>query len=68
METIFLVSADVPKTVLYSVTKTLVENRANLSQIHSSMAGYDPRLAWKDLPVPLHPGATLAYRKLGFMR
>lgn len=68
METIFLVSADVPKTVVNLVTKTLVENRANLSQIHSSMAGYDPRLAWKDLPVPLHPGAALAYRELGFMR
>jgi hypothetical protein len=27
-----------------------------------------PKVAWKDLPVPLHPGAILAYRELGFMR
>jgi len=68
METIFLVSSDLLESVVYEATKTLVENRRALSEIHNSMAGYDPRIAWQDVPVPLHPGAARAYHELGFMR
>jgi hypothetical protein len=68
METVFIISADVPDDVAYKITKTLINNRGKLAAINASMADYDPDTAWNNLPVPLHPGAARAYKELGFMK
>lgn len=68
METLILVSADVSTETVYRITKTLIENRSRFGAIHNVLSAYDPALAWKDQPVPLHPGAEKAYRELGFMK
>jgi TRAP transporter TAXI family solute receptor len=68
METVFIISSDVPDDVAYKVTKTLIASRAKLPAINASMSDYNPGTAWKNLPVPLHPGAERAYRELGFMK
>jgi TRAP transporter TAXI family solute receptor len=67
LEAIVLASADVSEDLVYKITKTLIENRGRFTTIHASMKDYDPKTAWKDQPVPLHPGAAKAYRELGFM-
>ncbi len=67
MDTILLVTADMPEDVAYRLTRTLIQQRARLAQIHASLAAYDPRTAWRDTAVPLHPGAERAYREAGVM-
>ncbi|HEV2652634.1 MAG TPA: TAXI family TRAP transporter solute-binding subunit [Rhizomicrobium sp.] len=67
METIFMISAEVPEETAYKITRTLLTHRAELAAINASMADFDPKTAWRNLPAPLHPGAARAYRELGFM-
>lgn len=67
METIFLVSADVPDSTVYEVTHNLLTHYRSFASIHSSMASFDPYKAWKNPPLPLHAGAARAYQELGFM-
>ncbi|MCC7427757.1 MAG: TAXI family TRAP transporter solute-binding subunit [Alphaproteobacteria bacterium] len=68
LEAIIMVSADVPADFVYRFTRTLLENRGRFTQIHASMKDFNPGTAWRNQPVPLHPGAERAYRELGFMR
>jgi hypothetical protein len=68
MEAVVLASSDVSPDLAYRITKTLIENRGRFGSIYGGLAGYDPAVAWKDQPVPLHPGAEKAYRELGFMK
>ena len=67
MDTVLLVSADVPEEVVYNITKALIENRDKFGNIHQSLTNYNPETAWENSPVPLHPGAIRAYKELGFM-
>lgn len=68
MEAVILVDADVDEEVVYNMTKTLIENRDRFGNIHTVLGKYDPAVAWKNQPVPLHPGAERAYKELGFMK
>jgi uncharacterized protein len=68
METIFMISADVSEEDAYHLTRTLLVHRAELATINASLADFNPMNAWKNLPVPLHPGAARAYRELGYMK
>jgi TRAP-type uncharacterized transport system substrate-binding protein len=31
------------------------------------MKVFDPKIAWKDVPAPLHPGAIKYYKEKGYM-
>jgi TRAP transporter TAXI family solute receptor len=66
--TVLMVHKDVPADVVYEITKIINENHARLPAIHKSMGVYDPATAWKDLPVPLHPGAEKYYREKGYLK
>jgi TRAP transporter TAXI family solute receptor len=68
METIFMISADVPEEDAYKVTKAFLNHRGELASINASLANFDPAKAWQNLPVPLHPGAARAYREFGYMK
>lgn len=68
MEALILVSANISEDAAYRVTKSLIENRQRFPNIYKVLAKYDPSVAWKNQPVPLHPGAEKAYKELGFMR
>ena len=68
METVFVISADVSDDVAYRITRTLLRNPEKLAAINKSMAEFNPRTAWQSQSAPLHPGAALAYRELGFMQ
>jgi uncharacterized protein len=68
MDSVILLHESVPEEVGYRMTRSLVRAKgARLSQIHGSMAAYDPAAAWKYSGVPLHPGAVRAYREAGAM-
>lgn len=67
MDTIMLVSADVDEEIVYEITKALLKNRDKFADVHASLAAFDPETAWKNTPVPMHPGAERAYRELGYM-
>lgn len=67
LEAVILVGAGVSEDTVYRMVKTLIENRSRFSNIHQVLTKFDPRAAWRNQPVPLHPGAERAYRELGFM-
>jgi TRAP transporter TAXI family solute receptor len=65
-----LVSADVPQDVVYTFTKTIVENADKLPRIHAGLADFDPKKAAQPSyngNCPLHPGAARYYREAGLM-
>ena len=68
MDSVIVVHETVPEEVAYKLTKVLIAAKgARLTQIHASMAAYDPAVAWKYEGAPLHPGAAKAYREAGVM-
>jgi hypothetical protein len=66
MDTIMLVTSDLNADVAQAITRTLIQQRARFPQIHASLV-FNPQTAWKDLAVPIHPGAERAYREAGAM-
>ena len=67
MEALILVSSTVSEATAYRVTKTLIANKDRFPNIYKVLGKYDPKIAWQNQPVPLHPGAAKAYKELGFM-
>ena len=68
MDSVILVHETVADDIAYKVTRSLIKAKGpRLTQIHASMAAYDPAVAWKYSGVPLHPGAARAYREAGVM-
>ena len=66
-----LVSADVPDAVVYTVTKTIVENAPKLRTLHAALSDFDPKRAAEPAlngNCPLHPGAAKYYREKGLVK
>lgn len=64
-------AASVPDDIVYTFTKTIMENAAKLPKIHAALADFDPKKA--ALPVlngncPLHPGAARYYKEIGLLK
>jgi TRAP transporter TAXI family solute receptor len=68
MGTIIMVNKDMSNEVAYTLTKLANEMKDRLPAIHKSMEVFDPAVAWKDQPVPLHPGAIKYYKEKGYMK
>ena len=68
MGTIIMVHKDMSNEVAYTLTKLANEMKDRLPAIHKSMQVFDPAIAWKDQPVPLHPGALKYYKEKGYMK
>ena len=61
-----LVRADVPDSVVYTITKTIVENAPKLRRIHAALSDFDPKMApdpGLNGNCPMHPGALKYYRE-----
>ena len=67
MEAVILISRDISEDTAYRVTKAMLENQDRFAAIYQVLGKFDPKLAWQNQPVPLHPGAEKAYRELGYM-
>lgn len=61
---------DLPESVAYTITKTVVENKEKLLQSHKAFGDFKPEDAWKaeNLGIPLHPGAERYYRERSWIK
>lgn len=68
--TVFITRKDVPDALVYTVTRAIGENKAELVATHKGLARFDPASAWKPelVGLPLHPGAEKYYREKGWMK
>lgn len=48
---------DLPEDLVYELTKTIFENKDEITKIHPSGESIDPEKATEGLSIPLHPGA-----------
>jgi hypothetical protein len=66
-----IVSADVPDDVVYTITKTIVENAPKLRTLHAALGEFDPKKAADPIlngNCPLHPGAVKYYKEAGLLK
>jgi len=66
-----LVRADVPDAVVYTVTKTIIENAGRLPKIHAALSDFDPKTAADPAlsgNCPMHPGALKYYKEAGMAK
>jgi TRAP transporter TAXI family solute receptor len=66
-----LARADVPDSVVYTVTKTIIENAAKLPKIHAALTDFNPKMAADpglSGNCPMHPGAVKYYKEAGLMK
>jgi TRAP transporter TAXI family solute receptor len=66
-----LVSADVPEAIVYTITKTIIENADKLPKIHAALGDFNPKQAAAPAlngNCPLHPGAAKYYKEAGLMK
>jgi TRAP transporter TAXI family solute receptor len=66
MDSVIMVHESVPEDVAYKITRTLIRNKGQrLISIHPSMGAWQPEASAKYTGVPMHPGATKAFREAG---
>ena len=66
--TMVTANAKLADDVVYRFVKIVAENPDRVRKIHDSLKDFDPQNGWKDLGVPLHPGAEKYYREKGWMK
>ena len=65
--TTFITSESVPEEIVYTVTKTIVENLDSLKERHEALAGMTRESLVEGLTAPLHPGAERYYQEIGLL-
>ena len=63
-----IINKDIPNNIAYTITKILCENIEELHKIDKSNKFFIPEKGWKDVAVPLHPGAEMYYKEAGYMK
>jgi TRAP transporter TAXI family solute receptor len=68
--TMIIAHKSLPDDVAHLVTKTIVENKADLVKAHQAFGEFVPENAWKpeNNAIPLHPGAAKYYRERGWLK
>ncbi len=68
--TMIIANKSLSDDIAYLVTKTIVENKADLVKAHQAFAEFKPEDAWKpeNNAIPLHPGAAKYYRERGWLK
>ncbi len=62
-----IINKDVPEDVAYTIIKILCENIEEVHKINPANKNFDPKTGWKNVAVPLHPGAEKYYKEAGYM-
>ncbi len=62
-----LINKDVPENVAHTITKIICENTDELYKINPANKNFIPEVGWKNVALPLHPGAEKYYREMGYM-
>ena len=63
-----VVSAKLPDSLVYQITKVISENLDRLTQVVSAMKGVTVEDLALDIGVPFHPGAVKYYKEKGVMK
>lgn len=68
--TMIIANKSLSNDIAYLVTKTIVENKADLLKAHKAFGGFKPEEAWKpeNTAIPLHPGAAKYYQERGWLK
>ena len=62
-----LVNKDVPQEIVYTILKIIDENIEEVYQINEANKFFKPEDGWKNVAVPLHPGAEKYYQEAGYL-
>ena len=62
-----LINKDVSDEIAYAITKIVCENTDELYKINPANKNFIPEVGWKNVALPLHPGAEKYYREMGYM-
>ena len=62
-----LINKDVSEEVAHAITKIICENTDELYKINPANRNFIPEVGWKNVALPLHPGAEKYYREMGYM-
>ena len=63
-----IINKDVPDNIAYAIIKIICENTEELYKINPANKNFKPETGWKNVAVPLHPGAEKYYKEAGFMK
>lgn len=63
-----LIGAHVPEVVAYNILKIIGDNIEEVYTINNKNKTFDPATGWKNVAVPLHPGAVRYYKEKGYMK
>jgi hypothetical protein len=63
-----IINKDVPDNVAYTIIKIICENIEELHKINPANKNFIPETGWKNVALPLHPGAQKYYKDLGYMK
>lgn len=63
-----IINKDVPENVAYTIIKIICENTDELYKINPANKNFKPEVGWKNVALPLHPGAEKYYKDAGFMK
>lgn len=66
-DTVIVAPADLDEQTARDVTGALLSQIERFAEIHPSLAAFNPYLAWRSVPAPLHRGAARAYRDAGYL-
>jgi hypothetical protein len=64
---VLIVNAEMKDDVVYSLTKALFENQAELGASHAKGKELSLEKAYKGVSIPFHPGAAKFYKEKGLM-
>ncbi|MFO7874994.1 MAG: TAXI family TRAP transporter solute-binding subunit [Desulfovermiculus sp.] len=62
-----LINKDISDQVAYRLIQIICENIDQLHSMNKANKHFVPEQGWKDVAVPLHPGAEKYYREAGYM-
>jgi len=69
MGTMIIANESMSEKDAYTITKTIVENKAAMAKAHKAWGRFKPEDAWKpaNTGIPLHKGAIKYYKERGWM-
>lgn len=63
-----LINKDVSDLVAYTIIKIICDNIDEFYSINPANTYFIPEIGWKNVAVPLHPGAEKFYKEAGYMQ
>lgn len=63
-----IINKDVPDNIAHAIIAIICENTEELYKINPANKNFKPETGWKNVALPLHPGAEKYYKEAGFMK